>query len=57
MKSLKKHFFNPVAVMAGFIVVIATIFSILWILIPPPPKVIEMAAGLPTGLYYQFGEG
>lgn len=56
MKSLKKHLFNPVAVMAAFIVAMATLFSILWILIPPPPKVIEMAAGLPSGLYYQFGE-
>ena len=56
MRSLKKHLFNPVAVMAAFIVAMATLFSILWILIPPPPKVIEMAAGLPSGLYYQFGE-
>lgn len=56
MKSLKKHFFNPIAVLAAFIVAMAAIFSVLWILIPPPPKVIDMAAGLPTGLYYQFGE-
>jgi hypothetical protein len=56
MKSLKKHLFNPIAVLASFLVVMVAIFSILWILIPPPPKVIEMAAGLPTGLYYQFGE-
>ena len=56
MRSLKKHLFNPVAVMAAFIMAMATLFSILWILIPPPPKVIEMAAGLPSGLYYQFGE-
>jgi TRAP transporter TAXI family solute receptor len=56
MRSLKKHFFNPIAVLAAFIVAMAAIFSVLWILIPPPPKVIDMAAGLPTGLYYQFGE-
>ena len=56
MKSLKKHLFNPVAVMDTFIVAMVALFSILWILIPAPPKVIEMAAGLPSGLYYQFGE-
>ena len=56
MKSLKKHLFNPIAVLAAFLVFLFTIFGVLWILIPPPPKVIEMAAGLPTGLYYQFGE-
>jgi TRAP transporter TAXI family solute receptor len=36
--------------------VLIAAFSILWILIPPPPKVIDMATGFPTGLYYQFGE-
>ncbi len=56
MKSLKKHLFNPIAVLAAFFVFLFTIFGVLWILIPPPPKVIGMAAGLPTGLYYQFGE-
>jgi TRAP transporter TAXI family solute receptor len=35
---------------------LVAIFAVLWILVPPPPKVIEMATGFPTGLYYQFGE-
>jgi len=56
MKSLKKHLFNPIAVLASFLLILTTIFGVLWVLIPPPPKAIEMAAGFPTGLYYHFGE-
>ena len=56
MRSLQKHIYNPFAIAAGFCVVLILIFGVLWILIPPPPKSIEMATGFPTGLYYQFGE-
>ena len=56
MRSLQKHIYNPFAIAAGFSVVLILIFGVLWILIPPPPKSIEMATGFPTGLYYQFGE-
>ena len=56
MRSIKKHIYNPFAIAAGFCVVLILIFGVLWILIPPPPKSIEMATGFPTGLYYQFGE-
>ena len=56
MRSIKKHIYNPFAIVAGFCVVLILIFGVLWILIPPPPKSIEMATGFPTGLYYQFGE-
>jgi TRAP transporter TAXI family solute receptor len=39
-----------------FFVLLIILFGVLWILVPPPPKSIEMATGFPTGLYYQFGE-
>ena len=56
MISLKRYFYNPLAIAIGFCLLIVSIFAILWILVPPPPKVIEMATGFPTGLYYHFGE-
>jgi TRAP-type uncharacterized transport system substrate-binding protein len=56
MTTIKRHLYNPFAIAAGFIVVLVAIFAVLWILVPPPPKSIEMATGFPTGLYYQFGE-
>ena len=56
MKSITRHLYNPIAITAAFFAVLIVIFGVLWILIPSPPKVIEMATGFPTGLYYQFGE-
>lgn len=56
MKSLKNHLYNPQAILLAFVLLVAFIFGVLWILTPPPPKVIKMATGLPQGLYYQFGE-
>ena len=56
MHSLKKYIYNPFAIALSFLVLLVFVFTVLWILIPPPPKVIEMATGFPTGLYYQFGE-
>jgi len=56
MNSIKRQIYNPLAIVAAFFAVLIVIFGVLWILIPPPPKVIEMATGFQTGLYYQFGE-
>ncbi len=56
MRSLKKYLYNPWAIALAFCTLLAILFGILWILVPPPPKTIEMATGFPTGLYYQFGE-
>jgi TRAP transporter TAXI family solute receptor len=56
MISLKRQIYNPFAIAIGFCVLLVSIFTVLWVLVPPPPKVIEMATGFPTGLYYQFGE-
>jgi TRAP-type uncharacterized transport system substrate-binding protein len=56
MTTYKRYLYNPFAIAIGFCVVLVAIFTVLWILVPPPPKVIEMATGFPTGLYYQFGE-
>ncbi|QWD63649.1 TAXI family TRAP transporter solute-binding subunit [Polynucleobacter sp. MWH-UH2A] len=56
MTTYKRYLYNPFAIAVGFCVVLVAIFTVLWILVPPPPKVIEMATGFPTGLYYQFGE-
>jgi TRAP transporter TAXI family solute receptor len=56
MNSLKRQIYNPFAIAIGFCVLLISIFAVLWILVPPPSKVIEIATGFPTGLYYQFGE-
>jgi TRAP transporter TAXI family solute receptor len=56
MNSLKKHLYNPQTILLSFLVLLVTISGVLWILTPPPPKTIKMAAGMPEGLYYQFGE-
>jgi uncharacterized protein len=56
MSSLKTHFYTPWAIALSFILLLVSLFAVLWVLIPPPPKSIEMATGFPTGLYYQFGE-
>ena len=56
MRSLKKYLYNPWAIALSFCALLTILFGVLWILIPPPPKAIEMATGFPTGLYYQFGE-
>lgn len=56
MNFIKRQIYNPVALFAAFVVTLIILFSVLWFLVPPPPKSIEMATGFPTGLYYQFGE-
>ena len=56
MKPIKRHLYSPIAIGSVFLVLLIIAFGLLWILIPPPPKVIDMATGFPTGLYYQFGE-
>jgi uncharacterized protein len=56
MKSLRKYLYNPQIILLSFVVLLGVVFGVLWILTPPPPKVINIATGLPDGLYYQFGE-
>ncbi|MBU3556055.1 TAXI family TRAP transporter solute-binding subunit [Polynucleobacter sp. Ross1-W9] len=56
MNFIKKQIYNPIALVVAFFAVLTILFGVLWILVPPPPKSIEMATGFPTGLYYQFGE-
>jgi TRAP transporter TAXI family solute receptor len=56
MNFFKKQMYNPFAIAVGFCGLLTFIFGILWILVPPPPKSIEIATGFPTGLYYQFAE-
>jgi TRAP transporter TAXI family solute receptor len=56
MISIKRYLYNPIAIAIGFCILLISIFAILWVLVPPPPKTIEMATGFPSGLYYQFGE-
>ena len=55
MNFIKRQIYNPLALMLGFFALLILFFGVLWILVPPPPKSIEMATGFPTGLYYQFG--
>jgi TRAP-type uncharacterized transport system substrate-binding protein len=35
---------------------VVILFATLWVLIPPPPRSIELATGFPAGLYQRFGE-
>jgi TRAP transporter TAXI family solute receptor len=56
MTPIKRHLYSPIAIGSVFLTLLIIAFGLLWILIPPPPKVIDMATGFPTGLYYQFGE-
>jgi len=56
MNFIKRQIYNPWALIGTFFALLVLIFGVLWILIPPPPKSIEMATGFPAGLYYQFGE-
>jgi len=56
MNFIKRQIYNPLALVGTFVVLLTIIFGVLWFLVPPPPKSIEMATGFPTGLYYQFGE-
>jgi TRAP-type uncharacterized transport system substrate-binding protein len=52
MDFIRKNIYNPLAVGVAFLILVA----ILWVLVPPPPRSIELATGFPTGLYQQFGE-
>ena len=56
MNFLQKQLYNPVSIGLAILLLIAGLFGVLWVLVPPPPKTITMATGLPTGLYYHFGE-
>lgn len=56
MNFIKKQIYSPLALVVSFCTLLIIVFGVLWILVPPPPKSIEIATGFPTGLYYQFGE-
>lgn len=56
MNLLRKHIQNPLVIVMAILVTVAALFGVLWILVPPPPKVIDLATGFPTGLYQQFGQ-
>lgn len=53
---VRKNIYNPIAMAVALVALISILFAILWILIPPPPRSIELATGFPTGLYQKFGE-
>ena len=56
MDFIRKNIYNPVAVGGAFLILVAILFATLWVLVPPPPRSIELATGFPTGLYQQFGQ-
>lgn len=56
MNFMRKHIYNPSAVGMALLALIAILFATLWVLVPPPPRSIELATGFPTGLYQKFGE-
>lgn len=53
---VRKNIYNPIAIAVAIVALIGILFAILWVLIPPPPRSIELATGFPTGLYQKFGE-
>jgi TRAP transporter TAXI family solute receptor len=56
MDFIRKNIYNPLAVGIAFLILVAILFSTLWVLVPPPPRSIELATGFPSGLYQKFGE-
>lgn len=56
MDFIRKNIYNPIALGTAFLVLVGILFATLWVLVPPPPRSIELATGFPTGLYQQFGE-
>jgi uncharacterized protein len=56
MNFIRKNIYNPAAVAIAFLGLVALLFATLWVLVPPPPRSIELATGFPTGLYQKFGE-
>ena len=56
MNFIRNNIHNPLAIVASVVILLALLFSILWVLVPPPPRSIEMATGFSTGLYQKFGE-
>ncbi|MGV0962769.1 MAG: TAXI family TRAP transporter solute-binding subunit [Polynucleobacter sp.] len=56
MDFIRKNIYNPLAVGIAFLILVAILFSTLWVLVPPPPRSIELATGFSTGLYQKFGE-
>ncbi len=56
MDFIRKNLYNPLAVGIAFLILVAILFATLWVLVPPPPRSIELATGFPTGLYQKFGE-
>ena len=56
MEFIRKNIYNPLAVGIAFLILVAILFATLWVLVPPPPRSIELATGFPTGLYQEFGK-
>lgn len=56
MNFIRRNIYNPWAVLAAFFILVVILFATLWVLVPPPPRSIELATGFPTGLYQKFGE-
>ncbi len=56
MDLIRKNLYNPLAVGIAFLILVAILFATLWVLVPPPPRSIELATGFPAGLYQKFGE-
>ena len=56
MNFLMKYRFNPIAIVSAIFLLMFFLIGLMWVLIPPPPKNIEIATGFPTGLYYQFAQ-
>ncbi|MEY2888719.1 MAG: hypothetical protein RIQ30_316 [Pseudomonadota bacterium] len=47
---------RPAYLVTAFIVLIASIFLTIWLLLPGPPKTLTIETGFPDGLYHQFAK-
>ena len=47
---------RPAYLVTAFMVLIASIFLTIWLLLPGPPKTLTIATGFPDGLYHQFAK-
>lgn len=56
MNLIRKNIYNPAVIGIATLLLGGLLFAVLWILVPPPPRAIELATGFPEGLYQAFGK-
>ncbi len=56
MDFIRKNIYSPSVIGVAILLLGLILFAVLWILVPPPPRSIELATGFSEGLYQQFGK-